>query len=484
MRININKTLNQKIKILLHKMEKKYKIISLEEEDEKNKNDLNMESFYPTPNTKENSTKPDFSPILLEETQFGFKTNGSYKKRKIFEPQSPIKLVEKNYSTSAKIEGKDLFNIKNDKSFCRKLNFDENEEEKEQKKIQNKKENDKTKINTLGLNIFNKSLTNNKRLNLRQNKMEKDFTIIKTIKSNKLDYVYKVKEKITENIFCIKKIYKKSNKNNVNNMLNLFSDMNNQKNYENILLGYNFCNHYKDYWLEEENLDMLYKDICIKEEFFYILYDYCPNGDLLDFLGKLEINNYRFTPDFYWDIIFEMIMGLKYFHELGYLHLDIKPTNFLVDKNGYIKLSDFGLCQKISEVSFLTDIVEGDKIYISKECFNFNSHRKLNEKADIFSLGLSIFEILAKINLPSSGDSWKELRSDNFQIKQKLLDNWNIDENKDLFIELISKMIAPLDKRSNLQELISDFEQLDIRYKLLKNNNYKKSVYIPQLKDY
>ena len=45
-------------------------------------------------------------------------------------------------------------------------------------------------------------------------------------------------------------------------------------------------------------------------------------------------------------------------------------------------------------------------------------------------------------------------------------------------------MIAPVDKRSNLKELIFDFEQLHIRYKLLKNNNYKKSVYIPKLKDF
>ena len=105
-------------------MEQKYKIISLQEEDEKNQNDFNIESFHPSPTAEEKTlTKPDFSPILSEETQFRFKTNGSYKKRKFLMPETPIKLIKKNYSTSIKIEGKDLFNIKKDKSFCRKLNL-------------------------------------------------------------------------------------------------------------------------------------------------------------------------------------------------------------------------------------------------------------------------------------------------------------------------------------------------------------------------
>ena len=217
--------------------------------------------------------------------------------------------------------------------------------------------------------------------------------------------------------------------------------MNKRITYKNInkeisFLGYDFCNHYKDIWLEEESFDLTRPYLSMPEKFLYILYDYYPNGDLLYYIGKLEEINYKFTPDFYWDIIFEMIVGLKYFHELGYLHLDIKPTNFLVDQNGYLKLTDFGLCHKISEIPFLSDIVEGDKVYMSKELLNFNSKGILNTKTDIFSLGLSILEIMANITLPSYGESWAELRSDNFQIKDKLLQNWNITEKKRRFYKI------------------------------------------------
>ena len=466
-------------------MEKKFKIINLQEEDEKTQADTPDKFFYPTPIAKEKKlAKPDFSPLLIEETQFNFKTNGSYKRRKFYEPESPFKLFNKNLSAPTKIEGRDLFNSKNKKSFCRKLIFDDKEEEE---KIQKSPEINKNINNNFCFNMFDHKFVDNLKSYLKQNKMENEFLIIKTIKNNKLDFVYKVEEKKTKYIYCIKKIYKNSKKNDINNTSKLFNDMFIKNKYKNIvndntiLLGYNFCNHYKDFWIEEESLDIINNILYMPEKYLYILYDYYPNGDLLDYLEKLEKIKYKFTPDFYWDIIFEMIMGLKYFHELGYLHLDIKPTNFLVDSKGYLKLTDFGLCHKISEIPFLSDIIEGDKVYISKELFNFNSQGILNTKSDIFSLGLSILEVIAKINLPSSGESWAELRSDNFQIKDKLLENWNINENKEIFVQLISRMITSIDKRAELGDLINDFKELKKRYELLVNNKYKKSGEIPEL---
>ncbi len=462
-------------------MEEKYKSINLKEEEEKNQSEskyLNCNYYCPTPKTNEKTiVKPDFSPLLIQETQFGFKTNGSYKKQKKKVPWSPIKSINKTYSISAKIEGRDLFNSKIEKIHCRKLNFDE---EDEQEKIQKNQEEIQKINNDFCFNMFESSFMNNQKINVKQNKMENEFLILKTIKESKLDFVYKVEEKKTNKIFCIKKICKNSQKNNVKNIQKLFNDMKNINNNNHglkndSLLGSYFCNQCIDFWIEEEHYD-INKNTYLSEKYLYILFHYYSNGDLLDYLEKIEkkLNN-KFTPEFYWDIIFEMIMGLKYFHELGYLHLDIKPTNFLVDQNGYIKLADFGLCHKISELPFLTDITEGDFMYISKELFNFNSLGILNTKTDIFSLGLSILEIVGKINLPSSGESWVKLRSGNFEMKEELFKNSNIKEKKEDFIKLISQMIAPIDERPDLYQLINDFPELKNRFISLKNNIYKKS---------
>ena len=43
--------------------------------------------------------------------------------------------------------------------------------------------------------------------------------------------------------------------------------------------------------------------------------------------------------------IAQMILAVESVHEMNFIHRDLKPDNVLIDKNGHIKLSDFGLCK-------------------------------------------------------------------------------------------------------------------------------------------
>ena len=435
----------------------------------------NSNISYPSPQSKKILVQPDFSPITIRENKFGVKTNGSYKKRVIIEPESPIKTPNTNYFTPIKIEGKDLFGTKKSNQFCRRLNFND---------LDNKSYNS-NKISDNELNIFlNKlninndldkfnNLNNNNpidKLKVCNNKMEKDFSIIETKKELKYDAFYIVKENKTGKLFFIKKISKKSKKNNFSKIDTIFNDMHNKNNDLNDNnLGEEFCMKYIDYWVENENNELFNKNL-------YILLDYYPFGDILDYLEHLEKNqNFKFTSEFYWDIIFEMIIGLLYFHNKGYIHFDIKPANYIVDNNGYIKLNDFGLCHKIEELSLIDDIIEGDSRYISKELFDNNdkiSLSNVDNRCDVFSLGLSFLEIMGKIELPENGKLWRDIRNENFIIKEELFHYCNISNNKD-FLKLINQMISPINKRPTLIEIIKSFPELSNRYDLLKINKYK-----------
>ena len=76
------------------------------------------------------------------------------------------------------------------------------------------------------------------------------------------------------------------------------------------------------------------------EQFLYFVMDYVPGGDLMALLIKCGIFEEQLAR-FY---ISELVLAIESVHKLGFIHRDIKPDNILIDKNGHIKLTDFGLC--------------------------------------------------------------------------------------------------------------------------------------------
>ena len=72
----------------------------------------------------------------------------------------------------------------------------------------------------------------------------------------------------------------------------------------------------------------------------YIVMDYIPGGDMMGLLIKCGIFEEQLAQ-FY---IAELILAIESVHAMGFIHRDIKPDNILIDKDGHIKLTDFGLC--------------------------------------------------------------------------------------------------------------------------------------------
>lgn len=76
------------------------------------------------------------------------------------------------------------------------------------------------------------------------------------------------------------------------------------------------------------------------DKFLYFVMDYIPGGDLMSLLIKFEI----FPEDLARFYIAELVLAIESVHRMGFVHRDIKPDNVLIDKDGHIKLTDFGLC--------------------------------------------------------------------------------------------------------------------------------------------
>ncbi|XP_065342060.1 serine/threonine-protein kinase LATS1 isoform X2 [Cloeon dipterum] len=83
----------------------------------------------------------------------------------------------------------------------------------------------------------------------------------------------------------------------------------------------------------------LYYSFQDKENLYFVM-DYIAGGDLMSLLIKKGIFEEKLAR-FY---IAELTCAVESVHKMGFIHRDIKPDNILIDKDGHIKLTDFGLC--------------------------------------------------------------------------------------------------------------------------------------------
>ncbi|KAF7925901.1 hypothetical protein EAE99_005936 [Botrytis elliptica] len=148
--------------------------------------------------------------------------------------------------------------------------------------------------------------------------------------------------------------------------------------------------HYVDFW-EEKN-------------YLYIQTEYCEEGSLDIFLSqngrKGRVDDFRI-----WKILLEIGQGLKHIHDSGFIHLDIKPANIMITFEGVLKIGDFGMATSWPASDAIEG--EGDREYIGPEILL----GQYDKPADVFALGMVIFEIATNVYLPDNGVSWQRLRS-------------------------------------------------------------------------
>eukprot|EP00268_Persea_americana_P065722 TRINITY_DN882_c0_g1_i2.p1 TRINITY_DN882_c0_g1~~TRINITY_DN882_c0_g1_i2.p1 ORF type:complete len:595 (+),score=119.53 TRINITY_DN882_c0_g1_i2:206-1990(+) len=84
------------------------------------------------------------------------------------------------------------------------------------------------------------------------------------------------------------------------------------------------------------------------EEFLYLIMEYLPGGDMMTLLMRKD----TLTEDEARFYVGQTVLAIESIHKHNYIHRDIKPDNLLLDRNGHMKLSDFGLCKPLDCSSF------------------------------------------------------------------------------------------------------------------------------------
>ena len=122
----------------------------------------------------------------------------------------------------------------------------------------------------------------------------------------------------------------------------------------------------------------------------YLIMDYVDGMDLEAFIKQ----NHPIPAGLVVFITHEILQGLQYAHSKGVVHRDIKPANILIDKEGRVKIADFGLARAdhLPDISMHGEII-GSPAYLSPEQAQA---KKPDHRSDLFSLGITISELAGR----------------------------------------------------------------------------------------
>lgn len=120
------------------------------------------------------------------------------------------------------------------------------------------------------------------------------------------------------------------------------------------------------------------------EQVFMVM-DYIEGGELFSLLRKSQ----RFPNPVAKFYAAEVCLALEYLHSNDIIYRDLKPENILLDRNGHVKITDFGFAKYVPDVTYT---LCGTPDYIAPEVI---STKPYNKSVDWWSFGIYIYEMLA-----------------------------------------------------------------------------------------
>ncbi|MFJ7728981.1 Stk1 family PASTA domain-containing Ser/Thr kinase [Neobacillus sp. NPDC097160] len=169
--------------------------------------------------------------------------------------------------------------------------------------------------------------------------------------------------------------------------------------------------------LAHPNIVNIY-DVGEENDLYYIVMEFVDGQTLKQYIQQ----NSPLRVEDSIGIMRQLTSAISHAHQNHIIHRDIKPHNILVDHDGNVKITDFGIAMALSATSITqTNSVLGSVHYLSPEQARGGM---ANRKSDIYSLGIVMFELLTG-RLPFSGESAVSIALKHLQSETPSVRRWN-----------------------------------------------------------
>lgn len=132
------------------------------------------------------------------------------------------------------------------------------------------------------------------------------------------------------------------------------------------------------------------------DEFLVLITDLCSNGSILNYARQKKFKDGAEKRK----MMLQFLEAIRYLHNRGISHGDIKPDNILIDHNLNVKICDFGYCRQSTTAS--DESKKGTLYYAAPELFLPGKFDTL--KSDIWAIGITLYA-LSELHLPFKNGS-------------------------------------------------------------------------------